>query len=286
MDRRTFVRLLTAVPLVTPRDRHDDSSACAWSAGIGPAATPGMPGRYPGPVVAVRLGAGARCRDHAQTAADVVREMMARGMCALTRTRAARRRLAAVLRPCRRGWHQGQLRRPSPRRLGPRDRCRNGTSVDERRHTCRADIRLRALPAAARGRELRTAPAARRPDRRRRAGERLLRQQRLRSSHLCRGRSVREEDTRSNMMRLITRRLTKIINIPNVKDHGATGATGCLKNIAYGSFSNVARTHYHGRSHTYSFVGTLAVGRAAEVSHGPADHGRAPRCVARRSLRA
>ena len=46
------------------------------------------------------------------------------------------------------------------------------------------------------------------------------------------------------MMRLITRRLTKIINIPNVKDHGATGATGCLKNIAYGSFSNVARTHY------------------------------------------
>ena len=67
-----------------------------------------------------------------------------------------------------------------------------------------------------------------------------------------------EEDTRSNMMRLITGRLTKIINIPNVKDHGATGATGCLKNIAYGSFSNVARTHYGSRSHTYSFVGRLA----------------------------
>src|SRR5690606_7670774 len=27
---------------------------------------------------------------------------------------------------------------------------------------------------------------------------------------------------------------------------------------AYGSFSNVARTHSRGRSHTYSFVGTLA----------------------------
>ena len=67
-----------------------------------------------------------------------------------------------------------------------------------------------------------------------------------------------EEDTRSNMMRLVSRRLTKIVNIPNVKDHGAAGATGCLKNIAYGSFSNVARTHYRGRSHTYSFVGTLA----------------------------
>jgi hypothetical protein len=67
-----------------------------------------------------------------------------------------------------------------------------------------------------------------------------------------------EEDTRSNMMRLVSQKLTKIINIPNVKDHGATGATGCLKNIAYGSFSNVARTHHRGKSHTYSFVGTLA----------------------------
>jgi hypothetical protein len=67
-----------------------------------------------------------------------------------------------------------------------------------------------------------------------------------------------EEDTRSNMMRLVSRRLTKIVNIPNMKDHGATGATGCLKNIAYGSFSNVARTHQKGKSHTLSFVGQLA----------------------------
>jgi hypothetical protein len=67
-----------------------------------------------------------------------------------------------------------------------------------------------------------------------------------------------EEDTRSNMMRLVSQRLTKIINIPNMKDHGATGATGCLKNIAYGSFSNVARTHQRGKSHTYSIVGRLA----------------------------
>jgi len=67
-----------------------------------------------------------------------------------------------------------------------------------------------------------------------------------------------EEDTRSNMIRLVSKRLTKIINIPNMKDHGATGATGCLKNIAYGSFSNVARTHQRGKSHTYSVVGTLA----------------------------
>jgi len=67
-----------------------------------------------------------------------------------------------------------------------------------------------------------------------------------------------EEDTRSNMMTLISQKLTKIINIPNMKDHGATGVTGCLKNIAYGGFSNVARTHHKGVSHTLSFVGELA----------------------------
>jgi hypothetical protein len=67
-----------------------------------------------------------------------------------------------------------------------------------------------------------------------------------------------EDDTRSNMMRLVSRRLTKIINIPNMKDHGASGVTGCLKNIAYGSFSNVARTHQRGKSYTLSVIGTLA----------------------------
>jgi uncharacterized Fe-S center protein len=60
------------------------------------------------------------------------------------------------------------------------------------------------------------------------------------------------------MMKLISQKLTKIINIPNMKDHGATGVTGCLKNIAYGGFSNVARTHHKGVSHTLSFVGSLA----------------------------
>jgi hypothetical protein len=67
-----------------------------------------------------------------------------------------------------------------------------------------------------------------------------------------------EDDTRSSLMKLVSERLTKIISIPNMKDHGATGVTGCLKNIAYGSYSNVARTHERGLSHTYWFVGTLA----------------------------
>lgn len=67
-----------------------------------------------------------------------------------------------------------------------------------------------------------------------------------------------EEDTRSNMVSLITQKLTKIINVPNMKDHGASGVTGCLKNIAYGSFGNVARSHRDVRTNTLSFIGRLA----------------------------
>ena len=67
-----------------------------------------------------------------------------------------------------------------------------------------------------------------------------------------------EEDTRSNLGRIVSERLTKIINVPNLKDHGASGVTGCLKNIAYGSFSNVARSHSGVKTNTYSFIGTLA----------------------------
>jgi hypothetical protein len=40
---------------------------------------------------------------------------------------------------------------------------------------------------------------------------------------------------------MVTEQFTKIINVPNMKDHGASSVTGCLKNIAYGEFNNVAR---------------------------------------------
>lgn len=66
-----------------------------------------------------------------------------------------------------------------------------------------------------------------------------------------------EDQTRSFMSRLVTEKLTKIINVPNMKDHGASGVTGCLKNVAYGSFSNVARSHAGTKTHTLSFIGTL-----------------------------
>ncbi len=67
-----------------------------------------------------------------------------------------------------------------------------------------------------------------------------------------------EEDTRSNLVRLVSEKFTKIINVPNMKDHGAAGVTGCLKNIAYGNFSNVARSHAHEKTNTKTFIATLA----------------------------
>lgn len=67
-----------------------------------------------------------------------------------------------------------------------------------------------------------------------------------------------EEDTRSNMIRMVSERFTKIVNVPNMKDHGASGVTGCLKNIAYGNFHNVARTHAFTKTHCRTFIGTLA----------------------------
>ncbi len=67
-----------------------------------------------------------------------------------------------------------------------------------------------------------------------------------------------EDDTRSNIARYVSERFTKIINVPNMKDHGASGVTGCLKNIAYGSFHNVARSHRFEKTNTFSFIGTLA----------------------------
>ena len=67
-----------------------------------------------------------------------------------------------------------------------------------------------------------------------------------------------EEDTRSNVARLVSETLTKIVNVPNLKEHQASGVTGCLKNIAYGNFSNVARSHSFEKTNTLSFIGTLA----------------------------
>lgn len=257
MDRRTFVRWLAAAPLVRVAWDDPRTPKLRIVTKYAPAAVPGMPGPYPGTVVSVR---SAKAVDTATSAADaaVVREMMARGMCELTgetAVPAAWRRFFAssdvvgikvncggypwcvsayeiVAETVR---QLGAVGIP-PARIYVYERFQNQlTEVDYAPH----------LPEGVQ------IVAAERENRR-------IDMSGYDPATYVEGDLFGEEDTRSNLMRLVSERLTKIINIPNMKDHGATGATGCLKNIAYGSFSNVARTHSRGTSHTYSFVGTLA----------------------------
>lgn len=266
MDRRSFVRLLAAAPLiridpqavVKPSDPPGtDIPKMHVVTKYAPAAVPGMPGPYPGQVIAV---SSAKVVDEATNAADaaVVKEMMARGMCALT----------GVDQPID-AWRK--FFQPSDV-VGIKVNCGGHPyCVSAYEIVAETIQQLMAVGVPATQiyiyerfqnqlDEVNYAPhipegvqiaAAERANRRAdNAG--------YDPATYLEADLFGEEDTRSCMMRLVSEKLTKIINIPNMKDHGAVGATGCLKNIAYGSFSNVARTHQGGRTHTYSFVGSLA----------------------------
>lgn len=66
-----------------------------------------------------------------------------------------------------------------------------------------------------------------------------------------------EWETRSYMANVVTHEVTKIINVPTMKDHSAAGVTGALKNLAYGTFNNVARTHRAPYSFTNPLIGLM-----------------------------
>ena len=66
-----------------------------------------------------------------------------------------------------------------------------------------------------------------------------------------------EWETRSYMATVVAHQVTKIINVPTFKDHSASGVTGALKNLAYGTFNNVARTHRAPYSFTNPLIGML-----------------------------
>src|SRR5919199_311195 len=83
MHRRSFVRLFAGAPFIGAVRLPADTPALRIVSSYSPRAIPGMPGPYPGRVIAVQSD---RCVDTSTGAAneDVVREMMARGMRALT----------------------------------------------------------------------------------------------------------------------------------------------------------------------------------------------------------
>jgi hypothetical protein len=256
MDRRDFVRLLGAAPLARTV-AADTVPKLKIVSRYAPAAVPGMPGPWPGRVVAVH---SERCVDTETSAAndEVVREMMARGMRQLTgasTTAEAWRRLfepkdvVGLKVNC--GGHpwcvsDHGLVAETIRQLMAVGIPAENVYIYERFQNQMDNVNY--APHVPAGVKIVAAESAnRRADN---SG--------YDPATYVEGDLFGEEDTRSNMMRLVSEKLTKVVNIPNVKDHGATGATGCLKNIAYGSFSNVARTHHHGISHTKTFVGMLA----------------------------
>src|SRR5205823_5922288 len=73
----------------------------------------------------------------------------------------------------------------------------------------------------------------------------------------CQANFFVEWETRSYMASIVAHGVTKIINVPTMKDHSASGVTGCLKNLGYGSFNNVARSHRAPFSFTNPLVGVM-----------------------------
>jgi hypothetical protein len=256
MDRRAFLELLGATPLAARLGAESGTPRYRVVSAYAPAAVPGMPGPWPGRVVSVR---SPRCLDEADRAVDaVVREMMDRGLRALTgesTTAAAWRRLfepadvvgikvnaggvphvvsspAIVAETCRQLMAVGV----PPSRIYVFERFQN--QIDAIGYPSRLPEGVSVLAAEKGNRHQEN--GAYDPD------------------TYVDVEFFDEDDTRSNMMRLVSRTLTKVVNVPNMKDHGATGVTGCLKNVAYGCFSNVARSHAHGQTHTLTSVGTFA----------------------------
>jgi hypothetical protein len=257
MHRRTFVRSLAALPFAGALVQQEALPKLKIVTKYSPEGRLGMPGPYPGRVISVR---SASCVDETTNAANdaIVRDMMARGMCALTgesTPAAAWRRffvpsdVVGIKVNC--GGHpfvvsSYEIVAETIRQLMAVGIPTSQIYIYERFQNQLTEVNY--APHLPEGIQIVSAERAnRRAD-----------MMGYDPTTFVEADLFGEEDTRSNLMRLVSERLTKIVNIPNMKDHGATGATGCLKNIAYGSFSNVARTHVSGKSHTFSFVGTLA----------------------------
>jgi uncharacterized protein (DUF362 family) len=73
----------------------------------------------------------------------------------------------------------------------------------------------------------------------------------------CEANFFGEWETRSYMASVVASRVTKLINVPTLKDHSASGVTGCLKNLGYGTFNNVARSHRSPFSFTNPLIGIM-----------------------------
>ena len=254
MHRRRFLQVAAGVPAVLAAAERKIPKYGVVTR-YAPAAQPGMPGPYPGRVVSVHSD---KCYDVPTRKADpaTVREMMARGMRALTGAADARDAWARFIAP-------SDVVGIKVNCSGAPDIMSSPVVVAEVvRNVMAAGVKPESIWIYERFRnQIVTVHYDRFVPR----GVHIWTAENERGSVEAYDPDVyvetlffNEDDTRSNLIRLVATRFTKIINVPNMKDHQASGVTGCLKNIAYGDFSNVARSHYGVETHTYSFIGTLA----------------------------
>jgi uncharacterized protein (DUF362 family) len=252
MDRREFLAAMAAVPAIGALPQNTRPiPAYRVVTRFKPSAKPGMPGMYPGRVVTVHAP---KCIDEATENVDVptVKEMIARGMSALTGDKDPRdswgrffdaNDFVGIKINC--SGAPGAMSMPDV----VAEIVRNLTTVGVKptniviHERGGGQIRLAKYEAF------------------------VPEGVRVESANTWLGYDpgvyveanfFGEDDTRSFLMRMVSDQFTKIINVPNMKDHGASGVTGCLKNIAYGEFGNVARSHYKAQTETLTFIGTLA----------------------------
>jgi uncharacterized protein (DUF362 family) len=253
MRRRTFLQIPAAAGALQAEVREIPKYRVV--SGYRPAGRPGMPGPYPGSVVSVRAENSIDPISE-KVDAPTVAEMMSRGMRSLTGDRDLRDAWRRFFSP--------------PDVIGIKVNCSGAPNIQSAPEVVAEIVRnlvsvgIKPANIHIYERFLDQMNSVR-YDRHVPAGVHLTAVEAPRNS--IAGYDPRtyvevnffgEEDTRSNLVRLVSERFTKIINVPNMKDHGASGVTGCLKNIAYGSFSNVARSHHSEKTHTYSFIGVLA----------------------------
>jgi len=256
MDRRTFLAALAALPAlpsVSAQSAQKERPIPSYKivTRFKPAPVPGMPGPYPGRVVTVH---SPRCIDEATEKVDVptVQTMIARGMTSLTGDKDARDSWARFFDAqdfvgikVNASGAPGAMSMPE-------------VVTEITRNLVTVGVKPQNIVIHERG-----GGQLRLPEYEKFVPEGV----RVESAGTWLGYDPRvyaevtffgEDDTRSYLLRMVTEQFTKIINVPNMKDHGASGVTGCLKNIAYGEFNNVARSHYREQTETLTFIGTLA----------------------------
>lgn len=253
MDRRSFLQMAAATPLMAAAPATEPVYKIVTP--FKPAAEPGMPGRYPGQVVRIHSEAS---YDPQAGRADgaVVRKMLAAGMKSLTGDQRPEDAWARFISPrdvvgIKVNCSGAPAICSDPEIVGAIAENLVAVGVPARNIYIyeRFDNQLQSVgypKHVPEGVHIQAAESNR--------GSILGYDPRVYVETSFFG----EEDTRSNLTRLVSETLTKIVNVPNAKEHQAAGVTGCLKNIAYGNFSNVDRSHKFEQTNTLTFIGTLA----------------------------